>query len=75
MPFYIEIRYAPGGDENLPPFKFVYDFLLLRLDMPREGTKTIYVKSLFVSSIIEIRYAPGGDENALNVCYKFEHLN
>ncbi len=37
----IEIRYAPGGDENI--FAHALTLLtayLLRLDMPREGTKT-----------------------------------
>lgn len=37
----IEIRYAPGGDEN--PVNFICMFLdeRLRLDMPHEGTKTV----------------------------------
>ncbi len=38
----IEIRYAPGGDENLiRPFQTVSQRIVLRLDMPLEGTKTM----------------------------------
>ena len=37
----IEIRYAPGGDENNTLQIQWNDCLILRLDMPREGTKTL----------------------------------
>ncbi len=37
---YIEIRYAPGGDENLTFPESLIFIIPLRLDMPREGTKT-----------------------------------
>ena len=37
---YIEIRYAPGGDENFLDHTRKHHIYLLRLDMPREGTKT-----------------------------------
>ena len=36
----IEIRYAPGGDENDFFILLYADRGILRLDMPREGTKT-----------------------------------
>ena len=37
----IEIRYAPGGDENnLLANPEIIEEKELRLDMPREGTKT-----------------------------------
>ena len=36
----IEIRYTPGGDENLDGCYFSATIGLLRLDIPREGTKT-----------------------------------
>ena len=39
---FIEIRYAPGGDENVHSLKPVsFSTASLRLDMPREGTKTL----------------------------------
>ena len=39
-PLKIEIRYAPGGDENIGDDYNMVGGSLLRLDMPREGTKT-----------------------------------
>ena len=39
----IEIRYAPGGDENLPKMRNTALITRLRLDMPREGTKTDFL--------------------------------
>ena len=36
----IEIRYTPGGDENSSSYLNHIISILLRLDMPREGTKT-----------------------------------
>ena len=43
MRVFIEIRYAPGGDENHGScFIYGHHELLLRLDMPREGTKTSF---------------------------------
>ena len=59
----IEIRYAPGGDENLILVAFALTSVTLRLDMPREGTKTIGSLFNITGRCIEIRYAPGGDEN------------
>ena len=59
----IEIRYAPGGDENMPKQIQQVTHFLLRLDMPREGTKTNIFWSTKNIVSIEIRYAPGGDEN------------
>ena len=61
---FIEIKYAPGGDENFQRFCGVAFFLSLRLNMPREGTKTMDVITYQKSyKEIEIKYAPGGDEN------------
>ena len=37
----IEIRYAPGGDENNTVHCHTFPNHILRLDMPREGTKTL----------------------------------
>ena len=38
--------------------------IILRLDMPREGTKTLHTCSSYLRHThIEIIYAPGGDEN------------
>ena len=36
----IEIKYAPGGDENYFIHLFAECYTVLRLNMPREGTKT-----------------------------------
>ena len=38
--FQFEIRYAPGGDENTIILLPLHSIITLRLDMPREGTKT-----------------------------------
>ena len=43
-----EIRYAPGGDENSPLVSKMDLIRLLRLDMPREGTKTIVTSRLTI---------------------------
>ena len=59
----IEIRYAPGGDENPVLVMVMYLMTRLRLDMPREGTKTEKSILFAIPASIEIRYAPGGDEN------------
>ena len=59
----IEIRYAPGGDENILYNENGNVILALRLDMPREGTKTLFAYAYIMRVFIEIRYAPGGDEN------------
>ena len=37
----IEIRYAPGGGENSSMNTIPFSAFVLRLDMPREGTKTL----------------------------------
>ncbi len=56
----IEIRYAPGGDENKRLKKVInVNRKKLRLYMPREGTKTFNGLIIAVRClIIEIRYAP-----------------
>ena len=42
----IEIRYAPGGDENGSLVEHHLVCKPLRLDMPREGTKTVLVQTV-----------------------------
>ena len=37
----IEIRYAPGGGENSSMNTIPFSAFVLRLDMSREGTKTL----------------------------------
>ena len=60
----IEIKYAPGGDENKHTHFYIYSKYTLRLNMPREGTKTLNsVIYFYGEAFIEIKYAPGGDEN------------
>ncbi len=68
---YIEIRYAPGGDENTSGVEYTRsEDTQLRLDMPREGTKTRVAKPIREQvKYIEIRYAPGGDENKSSKTY------
>ena len=43
---HIEIRYAPGGDENGSLVEHHLVCKPLRLDMPREGTKTVLVQTV-----------------------------
>ena len=63
----IEIRYAPGGDENFSADNTIDKIITpLRLDKPREGTKTGRQVNISASLVTEIRYAPGGDENTLS---------
>ena len=50
----IEIRYAPGGDENKIAEDNEESLFKLRLDMPREGTKT-KTSYLLVSSLYVLR--------------------
>ena len=63
----IEIRYAPGGDENRisQPKKNALR-KILRLDMPREGTKTLQPFDLVVNPALRLDMPREGTKTMRN---------
>ena len=61
----IEIRYAPGGDENCSDLQNHSSYYIIEIRYAPGGDENSTKSSVNASkiSIIEIRYAPGGDEN------------
>ena len=65
-PVLIEIRYAPGGDENSRYILLALHFGFIEIRYAPGGDENsahTFIKRICV--LIEIRYAPGGDENKL----------
>ena len=62
--FFIEIRYAPGGDENsYKPVRMLPDKRIEIRYAPGGDENPLYSLLYVPFPSIEIRYAPGGDEN------------
>ena len=60
----IEIRYAPGGDENVPDTGFAAEGHFIEIRYAPGGDENRKSENLQnLRHNIEIRYAPGGDEN------------
>ena len=66
----IEIRYAPGGDENQHRTMISIAYFIEIRYAPGGDENSQYLRNHHGLIIIEIRYAPGGDENFLTHIYR-----